>query len=87
MTVTRAYRRYEQERYLRAIREPIPARVLGSILRCDGGARDLRNHLMAQRAPDRWWEFDWLYRGIETPRWRERMKQPWRGVQFPGASR
>jgi salicylate hydroxylase len=62
-----ALQAYEQERYLRAIRVPITARIFGGILHCDGGARDLRNHLLAQRAPDTSWEFDWLYKGIEVP--------------------
>jgi hypothetical protein len=31
-----------------------------------GGARDLRNHLMAQRTPDTTWEIDWLYRSIQV---------------------
>ncbi len=58
---------YEKERYLRAIRVPITARIFGEIIHCDGGARDLRNHLMAQRTPDTTWEVDWLYKGIEVP--------------------
>jgi salicylate hydroxylase len=57
---------YEKERYLRAIRVPITARIFGEILHCDGGARDLRNHLLAQRTPENFWEVDWLYRGIEA---------------------
>ncbi len=58
---------YENERYLRAIRVPITSRIFGEILHCDGGARDLRNHLMAQRTPDMSWEYDWLYKGIAIP--------------------
>jgi len=58
---------YEKERYLRAIRVPITSRIFGEIIHCDGGARDLRNHLMAQRTPDTTWEVDWLYKGIEVP--------------------
>ncbi len=57
---------YEKERYLRAIRVPITARLFGEIIHCDGGARDLRNQLMAQRTPETFWEVDWLYRGIEA---------------------
>lgn len=57
---------YEKERYLRAIRVPITARLFGEIIHSDGGARDLRNHLMAQRTPETFWEVDWLYRGIEA---------------------
>jgi salicylate hydroxylase len=62
-----ALQAYEQERYLRAIRVPITSRIFGGILHCDGGTRDLRNHLLSQRAPDTSWEFDWLYKGIEAP--------------------
>lgn len=58
---------YEKERYLRAIRVPITSRIFGDIIHCDGGARDLRNHLMAQRTPDTTWEVDWLYQGIQIP--------------------
>ena len=36
------------------------------IIHADGGSRDLRNHLLAQRTPDTFWEIDWLYRGIEA---------------------
>jgi 2-polyprenyl-6-methoxyphenol hydroxylase-like FAD-dependent oxidoreductase len=57
---------YENERYLRAIRVPITSRIFGEIIHCDGGARDLRNHLLAQRTPETFWEVDWLYRGIEA---------------------
>ena len=57
---------YEKERYLRAIRVPVTARIFGEIIHCDGGTRDLRNHLLAQRTPETFWEVDWLYRGIEA---------------------
>ena len=57
---------YEKERYLRTARVPITSRIFGEILHCDGGARDLRNHLLSQRDPDNCWEVDWLYRGIEV---------------------
>jgi salicylate hydroxylase len=62
-----ALQAYERERYLRAIRVPITSRIFGEFLHCDGGARDLRNHLLAQRTDATTWEFDWLYRGIELP--------------------
>ncbi len=58
---------YERERYLRAIRVPVTARIFGEILHCDGGTRDLRNHLLSQRTNETTWEFDWLYRGIPLP--------------------
>jgi salicylate hydroxylase len=58
---------YEKERYLRTARVQITARIFGDIIHCGGGARDLRNHLLEQRAPGSSWEVDWLYRGIEIP--------------------
>jgi len=64
--VPSALKAYEQERYLRAIRVPITARLFGEIIHCDGGARDLRNQLLLQRTPETFWEVDWLYRGIEV---------------------
>ena len=57
---------YEKERYLRAARVTITSRIFGDIIHADGGARDLRNHLLAQRTPETFWEVDWLYRGIEV---------------------
>jgi 2-polyprenyl-6-methoxyphenol hydroxylase-like FAD-dependent oxidoreductase len=56
---------YEKDRYLRTARVPITSRIFGEILHCDGGARDVRNHLLSQRDPNNCWEADWLYRGIE----------------------
>ncbi len=57
---------YEKERYLRTARVTITSRIFGDIIHCRGGARDLRNHLLAQRTPETFWEVDWLYRGIEA---------------------
>jgi len=57
---------YERERYLRTARVTITSRIFGDIIHADGGSRDLRNHLLAQRMPDTFWEIDWLYRGIEA---------------------
>jgi salicylate hydroxylase len=57
---------YESERYLRGARVTVTARFFGAILHCDQGTRDLRNHLLAQRTPETFWEADWLYRGIEA---------------------
>jgi 3-hydroxybenzoate 6-monooxygenase len=59
-----AFLAYEQERFYRTARVQITARVFGDILHADGGARELRNHLCAQRDPDTPHEIDWLYRGI-----------------------
>jgi salicylate hydroxylase len=57
---------YEKQRYLRTARVTITSRIFGDIIHADGGARDLRNHLLAQRTPETFWEIDWLYRGIEA---------------------
>ena len=57
---------YERERYLRTARVTITSRIFGDIIHADGGGRDLRNHLLAQRTPETFWEIDWLYRGIEA---------------------
>jgi len=60
----RAFTAYQQERFHRTARVQITARAFGDILHADGGARELRNHLCAQRDPDSPAEVDWLYRGI-----------------------
>ena len=64
--VDTALRAYEQERYLRTARVTITSRIFGDIIHANGGARDLRNHLLAQRTPETFWEVEWLYRGIEA---------------------
>jgi len=58
--------RIEKERYLRAARVTVTPRIFGDIIHADGGGRDLRNHLLAQRTPETFWEIDCLYRGIEA---------------------
>jgi 2-polyprenyl-6-methoxyphenol hydroxylase-like FAD-dependent oxidoreductase len=55
---------YQEERYLRTARVQITSRIFGEIMHARGGARDLRNHLMSKRDPEKYWEVDWLYRGI-----------------------
>ena len=62
----RAFVAYQQERFFRTARVQITARVFGDIIHADGGARELRNHLCAQRDPDFPYEVDWLYRGIDV---------------------
>jgi len=62
--LNRAFAAYQQERFYRTARVQITARAFGDILHADGGARELRNHLCAQRDPDFPAEVDWLYRGI-----------------------
>jgi len=64
--VAAALQAYEKERYLRTARVTITSRIFGDIIHADAGSRDLRNHLLAQRTPDTFWEIDWLYRGIEA---------------------
>jgi salicylate hydroxylase len=55
---------YEAERYLRAARITLTSRFFGHVCHAGGGARDLRNHLAAQRGPENFFEVDWIYRGI-----------------------
>ena len=55
---------YRDARYLRTARVQLTSRIHGQIFHARGGARDLRNHLMAQRDPDSYFEIEWLYRGI-----------------------
>jgi len=65
--VAAALQAYEKERYLRTARVTITSRYLGDfIFHADGGERDLRNHLLAQRTPETFSEVDWLYGGIEA---------------------
>jgi len=64
--IAAALKAYEKERYLRTARVQITSRIFGDIIHANGGARDLRNHLLAQRTPETFWEIDWLYRGIEA---------------------
>jgi salicylate hydroxylase len=65
--VAAALQAYEKERYLRTARVTITSRYLGDfIFHADGGERDLRNHLLAQRTPETFSDVDWLYRGIEA---------------------
>jgi len=44
----------------------LSARFFGAYIHAGGGARMLRNELLAKRNPDDPWEADWLYRGIEV---------------------
>ncbi len=57
---------YNEARYLRTARVQLTSRIFGDIIHTRGGARDLRNHLMAQRTPETFTEVDWLYKGIEV---------------------
>jgi len=64
--VAAALAEYEKQRYLRTARVTVTSRIFGAIIHADAGSRDLRNHLLAQRTPETFWEIDWLYRGIEA---------------------
>jgi len=61
----RIFLAYQEERFFRTARVQLSARFFGEYIHVSGGARELRNHLAAQRDPDNCWEADWLYRGIE----------------------
>jgi 3-hydroxybenzoate 6-monooxygenase len=64
--VAAALEAYEKERYLRTARVTITSRWAGDFLfHADGGSRDLRNQLLAQRTPETFSQIDWLYSGIE----------------------
>jgi len=62
-----AFLAYQQQRMNRTARVVLSARFFGAYIHAGGGARMLRNELLAQRDPDDPWEADWLYRGIEIP--------------------
>jgi salicylate hydroxylase len=62
-----AFLAYQQQRMNRTARVVISARFFGHFIHAGGGARALRNELLAQRSPDEPWEADWLYKGIELP--------------------
>ena len=56
-----------RERMNRTARVVLTARTFGHICHAGGGARALRNELLAKRSRDDPWEIDWLYRGVEIP--------------------
>jgi salicylate hydroxylase len=58
---------YENARFFRTARVQITARIFGEIIHSGGGARDLRNHLLEQRAPGTAAETNWLHGGIDIP--------------------
>jgi salicylate hydroxylase len=51
----------------RTARVVLTARFFGHMFHAGGGARLLRNELLARRSVDDPWEADWLYRGIDVP--------------------
>ncbi len=62
----RAFLAYQQQRMNRTARVVLSSRFFGAYIHAGGGARALRNELLAQRSPDEPWEADWLYRGIDV---------------------
>ncbi len=60
-----AFNAYQQQRMNRTARVVLTARIFGHICHAGGGARVLRNELLAARSPDDPWEITWLYQGIE----------------------
>lgn len=57
-------RAYQEERYLRAARVQISARFVATMVHLGGGARDVRNAVLATRSPDSFFELEWLYKGL-----------------------
>jgi hypothetical protein len=51
---------------LRTAQVHVTACILGAIADCGGGARDLRNLLLAQRKPETFREVDWLEGSTEV---------------------
>jgi salicylate hydroxylase len=62
-----AFLAYQGQRMNRTARVVLSARFFGTYIHAGGGARMLRNELLASRGRDESWEFDWLYRGIRVP--------------------
>jgi salicylate hydroxylase len=62
-----AFLAYQAQRMNRTARVVLTARTFGHICHAGGGARALRNELLAKRSRDDPWEIDWLYRGVEIP--------------------
>ncbi len=61
-----AFTAYQQQRMNRTARVVLSARIFGHICHAGGGARVLRNELLAGRSPDDPWEIAWLYHGIDA---------------------
>lgn len=58
-----AFLDYQQARYLRTARVQLSARFVASMVHAGGGARDVRNHVLAKRSHDSYFELAWLYDG------------------------
>jgi salicylate hydroxylase len=63
----RAFLAYQAQRMNRTARVVLSSRFFGTYIHASGGARALRNELLAKRSWDDPWEIDWLYRGIQLP--------------------
>jgi salicylate hydroxylase len=61
-----AFETYQQQRMNRTARVVLTARLFGHICHAGGGARALRNDLLAGRSPDHAGLIAWLYQGIGT---------------------
>ncbi|MDX3906028.1 MAG: FAD-dependent monooxygenase [Pigmentiphaga sp.] len=59
-----ALQQYEAARFLRTARVQLTSRFFCRVCHAEGGARLVRNALLAQRPRDSYFEIDWLYRGI-----------------------
>src|SRR3990172_3371886 len=66
-TTSTARSSYQEQRMNRTARVVLSARFFGAYIHAGGGARMLRNELLAKRDPDNPWEADWLYHGIDVP--------------------
>ena len=63
-----AFRRYQDERYLRTARVQMTARYYGDVYHAAGVVRELRNGLFAGKPPDPTFSsMAWLYDGIKVP--------------------
>jgi salicylate hydroxylase len=64
----RAFRRYQDERYLRTARVQITSRYYGDLYHAAGVVRELRNQMLRERPPDpNFSGLAWLYDGIRIP--------------------
>jgi salicylate hydroxylase len=59
-----AFVAYQQDRYLRTARVQVSARFMATLVHLGGGARDVRNAVLATRPTEGFAELDWLYRGM-----------------------
>ena len=63
-----AFRRYQDERYLRTAKVQVTARYYGDVYHAAGVVRELRNGLFVGKAPDpNFSTMAWLYDGIKVP--------------------